>query len=212
MAGLAVRVCASLALIAMASAIPITKLPMNGTVAVTGYKQGGAMQPPPAAPCTDVHFGSCPVLQASEDSLSVSYKFPAASVKPGSYVSLTACYTNFSTYDRPWRKPNAMDFRKSKDCPYKFATKLPAPSGNATWHVPEKIPDSTIFIRAWLWTEQADGTFKQTNYGRTKGNWQIQKINDIPNSMKGAVVACCLFSPIMVGCLMAYEKYVKKTI
>ena len=63
--------------------------------------------------------------------------------------------------------------QKSKDCPYKFATKLPAPSGNATWHVPEKIPDSTIFIRAWLWTEQADGTFKQTNYGRTKGNWQV---------------------------------------
>ena len=41
---------------------------------------------------------------------------------------------------------------------------------------------------------------------------QIQKINDIPTSMKGAVIACCLFSPIMVGCLMAYEKYVKKTI
>ena len=41
------------------------KLPMNGTVAVTGYKQGGAMQPPPAAPCTDVHFGSCPVLQVT---------------------------------------------------------------------------------------------------------------------------------------------------
>ena len=63
--------------------------------------------------------------------------------------------------------------QKSKDCPYKFATKLPAPSGNATWHVPEKIPDSTVYIRAWLWTEQADGTFTQTNYGRTKGNWQV---------------------------------------
>ena len=50
-------------------------------------------------------------MQAAEDSLSVSYKFPAAAVKAGSYVSLTACYTNFSTYDRPWRKPNAMDFR-----------------------------------------------------------------------------------------------------
>ena len=50
------------------------------------------------------------LLQASEDSLSVSYKFPAAAVKPGSYVSLVACYTNFSSYDRPWRKPNAMDF------------------------------------------------------------------------------------------------------
>ena len=67
--------------------------------------------------------------------------------------------------------------QKSKDCPYKFATKLPAPSGNATWHVPEKIPDSTVYIRAWLWTEQADGTFKQTNYGRTKGNWQVCKFS-----------------------------------
>ena len=63
----------------------------------------------PSKPLVErIVYGS---LQASEDSLSVSYKFPAASVKPGSYVSLTACYTNFSTYDRPWRKPNAMDFR-----------------------------------------------------------------------------------------------------
>lgn len=61
-----------------------------------------------------------------------------------------------------------MAVQKSKDCPYKFATKLPVPSGNATWHVPEKIPDSTIFIRAWLWNEQPDGTFKQANFGRTK--------------------------------------------
>ena len=41
---------------------------------------------------------------------------------------------------------------------------------------------------------------------------QIKKINDIPVSMKGAVVACCLFSPIMVAVLMCYEKYVKKNI
>ena len=61
-----------------------------------------------------------------------------------------------------------MTVQKSKDCPYKFATKLPVPSGNATWHVPEKIPDSTIFIRAWLWNQQPDGTFKQVNVGRTK--------------------------------------------
>ena len=54
--------------------------------------------------------------------------------------------------------------QKSKDCPYKFATKLPVPSGNATWHVPEKIPDSTIFIRAWLWNQQPDGSFKQVNH------------------------------------------------
>ena len=41
---------------------------------------------------------------------------------------------------------------------------------------------------------------------------QIKKINDIPVSMKGAVVACCLFSPIMVAVLMCYEKYGKKNI
>ena len=62
----------------------------------------------------------------------------------------------------------SMAVQKSKDCPYKFATKLPVPSGNATWHVPEKIPDSTIFIRTWLWNQQPDGTFKQANFGRTK--------------------------------------------
>ena len=41
---------------------------------------------------------------------------------------------------------------------------------------------------------------------------QIKKINDIPTSMKGAVIACCLFSPIMVAAIMCYEKYVKKNI
>ena len=40
----------------------------------------------------------------------VSYSFPAAVVKPGSYVSLTACYSATSGYDRAWRKPNPNDF------------------------------------------------------------------------------------------------------
>ena len=51
-----------------------------------------------------------PFLQAAEDSVSVSYSFPAAVVKPGSYVSLTACYSATSSYDRAWRKPNPNDF------------------------------------------------------------------------------------------------------
>lgn len=70
-------------------------------------------------------------------------------------------------------KRKVLDVQKSKDCPYKFATKLPVPSGNATWKVPEKIPDSTVFIRVWLWAPQPDGTFKQVNYGRTKGYFQV---------------------------------------
>jgi hypothetical protein len=41
---------------------------------------------------------------------------------------------------------------------------------------------------------------------------QIQKINDIPWKMKGAVIFCCLVSPIMVTILMCIEKYVKKVI
>ena len=50
------------------------------------------------------------VLQAAEDSVMVSYSFPAAVVKPGSYVSLVACYSMTSSYDRAWRKPNPNDF------------------------------------------------------------------------------------------------------
>ena len=41
---------------------------------------------------------------------------------------------------------------------------------------------------------------------------QVKKINDIPVSMKGAVIACCLFSPIMVAAILCYEKYYKKSI
>ena len=50
------------------------------------------------------------MLQAAEDSVKVSYSFPAAVVKPGSYVSLVACYSTASGYDRAWRKPNPNDF------------------------------------------------------------------------------------------------------
>ena len=40
---------------------------------------------------------------------------------------------------------------------------------------------------------------------------QIKKINDVPKTIKGAVAACCLFSPIMVAAFLCYEKYGKKT-
>ena len=70
--------------------------------------------------------------------------------------------------------------QKSKDCPYKVATKLPVPSGNATWHVPERIPSSTVYIRAWLWDKMPDGTYKQVNYGRTKGYLQVSIQPDSP--------------------------------
>lgn len=59
---------------------------------------------------TDPRSCSMLVLQADEDSLMVSYSFPPAVVKQGSYASLVACYSTESGYDRAWRKPNPTDF------------------------------------------------------------------------------------------------------
>ncbi len=62
----------------------------------------------------------------------------------------------------------------SKDCPYVIAKGLKAPTGNVTWHVPEKIPDSTVYIRAYLMSPPAeDGTMSYVAYGNSKGYIQV---------------------------------------
>jgi hypothetical protein len=64
--------------------------------------------------------------------------------------------------------------QKSKDCPYVFAKGLKTPTGNATWHLGESIPDSTVYIRAFLMCPPAaDGTVKYCAYGNSKGFIQV---------------------------------------
>ena len=75
-------------------------------------------------------------LQAAEDSVMVSYSFPAAVVKPGSYASLTACYSATSGYDRAWRKPNPNDFTVLPHTPHTLFTSIQILLQRRAGHVP----------------------------------------------------------------------------
>ena len=57
---------------------------------------------------TTQELGSCPtVLQADEDHITATYAIsPSVQLKNYVSVSVYACYSAASGYDRPWRKPN----------------------------------------------------------------------------------------------------------
>ena len=63
----------------------------------------------------------------------------------------------------------------SKDCPFKIAKGLTTPTGNVTWHLSDGIPDSTVYVRAYLMSPPAeDGTMTYLAYGNSKGYIQVR--------------------------------------
>lgn len=55
----------------------------------------------------------CFALQAEEGSVMVSYSVPAFLQKPNATVSIVACFSTFSQYDRAWRKGNPLNLAVS---------------------------------------------------------------------------------------------------
>lgn len=77
------------------------------SIAVESLEVGGVSSPPPATPCTNPSFPSAclPVIKAEEDSVTLRYgpAEGAPSPPPGALVSIYGCYSNVSSFNRPWR-------------------------------------------------------------------------------------------------------------
>ena len=75
-------------------------------VNISGFEIGGARVPAPATACTNPKIPTvCPnIVHAGEDRVLISYgPSPAAPVPKGALVSIFACYSNVSSFNRPWR-------------------------------------------------------------------------------------------------------------
>ncbi|CAL8471674.1 g11216 [Coccomyxa elongata] len=210
MASLLLRVvlCAALATAVTCAPIKLASLPKNITVKVTGYEVGGQMIAA-GPPCMEQTFGACQTVKAEEDAVMVSYSVPAFLQKPNATVSIVACFSAFSQYDRAWRKGNPLNLAAAKDCQNVAKKGLTAFSGNVTFHPNEKVPDSTMYMRAYLKCLQPDGSMQYCAYGNSQGFFQVQKVNDIPVGLEVAVGICCCISPIML--VIAYFIEKKKT-
>jgi hypothetical protein len=66
--------------------------------------------------------------------------------------------------------------QKSKDCPFLIKKGLKGNSGNVTWAIPEGVPDSTIYVRAYAMCMHADGTLVKCAYGNSPGFIQVRNL------------------------------------
>ncbi len=57
------------------------------------------------------------LLQAEEGVVMVSYSVPDFLQKPNATVSIVACFSTFSQYDRAWRKGNPLNLAVSHPFP-----------------------------------------------------------------------------------------------
>lgn len=51
---------------------------------------------------------------------------------------------------------------------------LKTPTGNVTYTPSEKVPDSTMYMRAYLKCAQPDGTMQYCAYGNSAGFFQVR--------------------------------------
>ncbi|EIE21840.1 hypothetical protein COCSUDRAFT_47957 [Coccomyxa subellipsoidea C-169] len=207
MASLLLRVvlCVALATAVSCAPIKLASLPKNITVKVTGFEEHGEMMKA-GPPCMDQTFGHCPSVQAEEGVVMVSYSVPDFLQKPNATVSIVACFSTFSQYDRAWRKGNPLNLAAAKDCQNVAKKGLTAFSGNVTFTPNEKVPHSTMYMRAYLKCLQPDGSMQYCAYGNSAGYFEVQKVNDIPIGLEVAVGICCCISPIMLVIAYFIEK------
>eukprot|EP00891_Asterochloris_glomerata_P008528 jgi/Astpho2/8528/fgenesh1_pg.00125_%23_32_t len=177
-------------------------------VNITSFTVNNNLVSAPQPVCTSQVLGSPCLVQLkaadTQDAVKISYNvlqtFPSGA-NPS--IQMKACYSNFSQYDRPWRKANPT-ISLSKACPFlvnNATTKLPFPSGTATWHPPNTVPDSTLFIRAFIMCQvqgQPAGTKSYCAYGSSTEYFQVNKINTRPKRILVASIvisACCTILP-----------------
>jgi hypothetical protein len=167
-------------------------------------------------PCTDMTPGNaCLVqVQAARDQVHIEYSvksgFPANSTPD--YITLKACYSNYSSVDRPWRAFNNI-ISLSKRCGFVIATNLDPAGGNATWKIPNTVPFATYTLRALVYsnvTQDGKVVPDPIATGVSVGYFQVNKIDDRPQNMKVAAGICACVGPLMFASYFIVDAMIKK--
>ena len=75
-------------------------------VRISGFEHEGVLAAPPATPCTNPSFPNhcLPIVKADEDKVHIEYgPLPNQPVPEGATINIVACYSNVSSFNRPWR-------------------------------------------------------------------------------------------------------------
>ena len=86
------------------------KVPMNGTVMVTGLMMGGQKSPPPSPPCTSMDLGGgCPVLQVCPFQIKMSFS-SAAQTRHVIHIFLAVRVKRAHSRLRAGKPPNCLEY------------------------------------------------------------------------------------------------------
>ena len=91
--------------------------------------------------------------------------------------------------------PALLAAQKSKDCPFLIKKGMKGPSGNATWAIPEGVPDSTIYVRAYAMCAHGDGPLVKCAYGNSPGFIQVSSALDTCPALYSHARRTLLHSP-----------------
>ena len=100
--------------------------------------------------------------------------------------------------------------QKDKQCPWLIAKKLPAPTASpgaqVTWKLPEDLPMSSMFVRAYVMLLAANGTNNPVAYGNATTYFMVERINSRPQSLISATIGLCFVGPFLLTVLLLGEK------
>lgn len=101
--------------------------------------------------------------------------------------------------------------QKDKQCPWPIAKKLPAPttspSQTITWELPEDLPMSSMFVRAYVMLLNANGTNNPVAYGNATTYFRVDMINSRPHSLISATIGLCFVGPFLLTVFLVGEKF-----
>lgn len=188
--------------------------PPKLAVDVVSFVVGGEVVLDSAEPCLAQPLGSACLtkVQAAQDKVNIVYSvMPQFTANLTDSVQLKACYSNYSSVDRPWRKYNDI-IAKSKKCPFVIAANLNPVSGNATWKIPSQVPIGTYFVRAFVLRNSttAGKPPAQVAFGTSKGYFEVVPFNGITTNMKIAAGCCAVVGPSIFLGYFAVHAILKK--
>ena len=64
--------------------------------------------------------------------------------------------------------------QKSQDCPFLVSKGLKPTSGTVTWEIPDGVPDSTIYLRAYAMCQKDEETTVKCAYGNSPGFIEVR--------------------------------------
>ncbi|KAK9799750.1 hypothetical protein WJX73_009547 [Symbiochloris irregularis] len=197
---------------ASAKAYPLASLQRRAySVNITGFEIDGKEVPYSGTPCNSPNVPtSCPKVQAGEGAVQITYgPLASAPLPSGALVSIFACYSNVSSFNRPWRaNGTATNVLTDKACHFKIKANVSAEAGGtATFKPNEESPTSTLIIRAYVYS-QPNVPYGYAN--APQGFFGIERLPTPSHAVRSASIGMCFAGPVILAIALPLDSYLTK--